>query len=110
MFSVPCTVTEADMQQNNIELKHKYGEEKNKKIYSEHADSMSFECKRGYQISDKSLLRIQCLEGVLKYPRCLKEGKPLNLQSVFLTRTRFPPTILLLNLCDLFNKQVKKNT
>ncbi|XP_073448996.1 coagulation factor XIII B chain-like isoform X3 [Aquarana catesbeiana] len=67
---VPCTVKETDMQQNNIQPK--WGE--NKKIYSEHFDNMTFDCKPGYQISDPKLLRIQCLDGVLKYPRCLKEG------------------------------------
>ncbi|XP_077308815.1 coagulation factor XIII B chain-like isoform X2 [Lithobates pipiens] len=71
---VPCTVKEAVMQQNNIQLKYKYGEEKNKKVYSVHGDSVSFECKSGYQIFDEKLLRIQCLDGVLKYPKCLKEG------------------------------------
>ncbi|XP_040216994.1 complement factor H-like isoform X5 [Rana temporaria] len=71
---VPCTVKETDLQQNNIQFKFKYGEEKNKKLYSEHADHVTFECKPGYKISDTSLLRIQCLEGVLKYSRCLKEG------------------------------------
>lgn len=71
---VPCTVKETDMQQNNIQLKYKPEDEKNKKIYSEHLDWMSFECKSGYQIFDEKLMRIQCLDGVLKYPRCLKEG------------------------------------
>ncbi|XP_077308812.1 complement factor H-like isoform X2 [Lithobates pipiens] len=71
---VPCTVKEAVMQQNNIELRYKYGEEKKKKIYSVHSDWMSFECKSGYEIFDEKTLRIQCLDGVLKYPKCLKEG------------------------------------
>lgn len=87
------------MQQNNIQPK--WGE--NKKIYSEHFDNMIFDCKPGYQISDPKLLRIQCLDGVLKYPRCLKEGKHQKLQKMLL----FPPTILPLNLCTLFNKQGK---
>ncbi|KAM5148312.1 complement factor H [Mantella aurantiaca] len=71
---VPCTVKETVMQLNNIQLKFKSGEDKIKKMYSEHFDKMSFECKPGYQISDPTLLRIQCLDGVLDYPKCLKEG------------------------------------
>lgn len=79
LFLVPCTVKESDMQQNNIQLKYKQEEDKTKKLYSEHSDSMSFECKRGYRISDEKLLRIQCWDGVLKYPKCIKQGKDQKL-------------------------------
>lgn len=87
------------MQQNHIKPKWVV----QKKIYSEHFDNMTFACISGYQISDEKLLRIQCLDGVIKYPRCLKEGKQQNLQKILL----FNPTILPLNWFTLFNKQGK---
>ncbi|XP_018428630.1 PREDICTED: coagulation factor XIII B chain-like [Nanorana parkeri] len=67
---VPCTVRGIDMQQNNIRFKHI----DNNKLYSEHFDNMTFVCIPGYKISDEKRLRIQCLDGVLKYPKCRKKG------------------------------------
>ncbi|XP_040189731.1 complement factor H-like isoform X2 [Rana temporaria] len=70
----PCIVRPTDMLQNNIWLKHALPEDKSKKIYSLHFDNITFECTPGYDIPDEKSLRIQCLDGVLKYPTCLKEG------------------------------------
>ncbi|XP_068120881.1 uncharacterized protein [Hyperolius riggenbachi] len=67
---VPCTITEASLQQNNIQ--HKSEENKYKKIYLQHSDYTTFECAPGYQISKSDLLTVQCLDGVVTYPKCLK--------------------------------------
>ncbi|XP_068096207.1 coagulation factor XIII B chain-like isoform X2 [Hyperolius riggenbachi] len=66
---VPCTATDAAMKQNNIRLKYKT----DKKLYSEHLDTITFDCIKDYEISDTSLLRIQCLDGELNYPKCTKK-------------------------------------
>ncbi|XP_068120878.1 complement factor H-related protein 2-like isoform X2 [Hyperolius riggenbachi] len=71
----PCTVTEAALRQNKIQ--HKSEENKYKKIYLQHSDYTTFECSSEYQISDSKLLTVQCLDGVMNYPRCLKEGQCL---------------------------------
>ncbi|XP_073465842.1 coagulation factor XIII B chain-like isoform X2 [Aquarana catesbeiana] len=70
----PCIVTTAAMLQNNIHLKYKIGDDKTRKLYVIHFDSMTFECVPGYEIADTKRLRTQCLNGVVKYPKCLKQG------------------------------------
>ncbi|XP_068096215.1 coagulation factor XIII B chain-like isoform X2 [Hyperolius riggenbachi] len=67
----PCTVTDAAMKQSNINLRYMPND---RKLYVEHLDSISFNCIKDYEISDASLLRIQCLDGVINYPKCYKEG------------------------------------
>ncbi|XP_068100072.1 complement factor H-related protein 1-like isoform X1 [Hyperolius riggenbachi] len=71
----PCTVTEAALRQNKIQ--HKSEENKYQKLYLPHVHYTTFECSPEYLISDSKLLTVQCLDGVLKYPRCLKEGQCL---------------------------------
>lgn len=66
------------MLQNNIHLKYKIGDDKTRKLYVIHFDSMTFECVPGYEIADTKRLRTQCLNGVVKYPKCLKQGEQYN--------------------------------
>ncbi|XP_077784233.1 complement factor H-related protein 3-like [Podarcis muralis] len=67
----PCTATEEDMNQNNIQLKWKYAN----KIYSASGDVTEFDCKRGFQKDPSSPpFRAQCREGKLDYPRCIPVG------------------------------------
>ncbi|XP_019343943.2 coagulation factor XIII B chain isoform X1 [Alligator mississippiensis] len=61
----PCTVSEEEMEKNNIVLS---GE---KKLYSLAGEAIEFECKTGYKRDPTSpALRAQCFEGKLQYPRC----------------------------------------
>ncbi|PIO34562.1 hypothetical protein AB205_0176190 [Aquarana catesbeiana] len=62
------------MLQNNIRRKYTIPEHKMKETYSVHLHNETFECTPGYGIPDEKSLTVQCLEGVLKYPKCLKEG------------------------------------
>ncbi|XP_073465848.1 complement factor H-like isoform X2 [Aquarana catesbeiana] len=70
----PCIVRSTDMLQNNIRRKYTIPEHKMKETYSVHLHNETFECTPGYGIPDEKSLTVQCLEGVLKYPKCLKEG------------------------------------
>ncbi|NXB18826.1 CFAH factor, partial [Rhagologus leucostigma] len=64
---VACTASEEDMDRNNIELKWVA----KTKLYSTSGDYIEFQCKPGY-LKDPSTpsLRVQCVEGTLKYPNC----------------------------------------
>ncbi|NXE32792.1 CFAH factor, partial [Ptilorrhoa leucosticta] len=64
---VACTASEEDMDRNNIELKWVA----KTKLYSTSGDYIEFQCKPGY-LPDPDLpnLRVQCVEGTLKYPQC----------------------------------------
>uniref|UniRef100_A0A803TPR7 Sushi domain-containing protein n=1 Tax=Anolis carolinensis TaxID=28377 RepID=A0A803TPR7_ANOCA len=65
---VPCTVSEDDMQRNNIRLRWS-GEEK---IYTMSGDVTEFTCKRGYMPASYSpSFRVQCIDGTLEYPQCI---------------------------------------
>ncbi|KAK2540388.1 hypothetical protein Q9233_001260 [Columba guinea] len=68
---VACTSSEEDMSSNNIELKWVRG----RKLYSTSGDFVEFKCRRGY-VKDpaSSPFRVQCVEGMLEYPRC-KPGR-----------------------------------
>ncbi|NXG09896.1 CFAH factor, partial [Sakesphorus luctuosus] len=64
---VACTASEEDMDRNNIELKWSA----KTKLYSTSGDFIDFRCKRGYlQEPESSPFRVQCMEGMLEYPRC----------------------------------------
>ncbi|XP_060133432.1 complement factor H-like [Zootoca vivipara] len=68
---VPCTATEEDMNQNNIQLKWKY----DKKIYTASGDVTEFACKWGFWPDPSSPpFRAPCREGKLDYPRCIRVG------------------------------------
>ncbi|XP_033006980.1 complement factor H-like [Lacerta agilis] len=65
----PCTATEEDMNQNNIQLKWA----PHKKIYSASGDVTEFACKRGFWPDPSSPpFRATCTEGKLDYPRCIR--------------------------------------
>ncbi|CAH2312487.1 Hypothetical predicted protein [Pelobates cultripes] len=66
----PCTATEKDMRENNIQLQWTSAQ----KIYSLHNDIIEFKCIPQYMISDPKLLRVTCNRGVLNYPKCFKQG------------------------------------
>ncbi|NWS99822.1 CFAH factor, partial [Mionectes macconnelli] len=64
---VACTASEEDMDRNNIELKWSH----KTKLYSTSGDTIEFRCKAGYlEEQDLARFRVQCVEGVLDYPRC----------------------------------------
>ncbi|XP_068100064.1 complement factor H-like isoform X2 [Hyperolius riggenbachi] len=70
---VPCTVKEVALRQNNIH--HTSEENKYKKIYKVHAEYTTFQCAPEYEILDSKLLTVQCLDGVINLPTCLKKGE-----------------------------------
>ncbi|NXU95458.1 FHR1 protein, partial [Xiphorhynchus elegans] len=64
---VACTASEEDMDRNNIELKWST----RSKLYSTSGDFIEFRCKPGYlKELESSPFRVQCVEGMLEYPRC----------------------------------------
>nr|KAF6399637.1 complement factor H [Molossus molossus] len=65
----PCVVSKEIMEKHNIELQWSY----EKKIYSKTNDVIEFRCRRGYRkATPQTKLRVQCREGVLAYPTCVK--------------------------------------
>ncbi|XP_069823564.1 complement factor H isoform X4 [Dendropsophus ebraccatus] len=77
----PCTARERDMEENNIQLKWI----PNRKLYSEHDDSMEFQCKYGYEAPSGTAMRSYCLRGKLSYPKCFKRGFCVLDESAMLT-------------------------
>ncbi|XP_072854183.2 complement factor H isoform X2 [Pogona vitticeps] len=66
----PCSTSEEDMNMSNIQLKWKY----DSKLYSESGDFIDFICKRGYHPDRASPpFRVQCVDGRLEYPRCVRQ-------------------------------------
>ncbi|XP_027487512.1 complement factor H-related protein 3-like [Corapipo altera] len=64
---VACTASEEDMDRNNVELKWS----RETKLYSTSGDYIEFDCKAGYvKEQEPSHYKVQCVEGVLDYPRC----------------------------------------
>ncbi|XP_028937375.1 complement factor H-related protein 5 isoform X2 [Ornithorhynchus anatinus] len=63
-----CTASSEAMLRNNIKLKWK-----NRKIFSETGDLIEFTCKMGFMKAPGSPpFRVQCLQGKLTYPECVK--------------------------------------
>lgn len=73
-----CTASEEDMSSNNIELKWVRG----RKLYSRSGDFVEFKCRRGHvkDPASSSPFRVECVEGMLEYPRCKPGGKSSALQ------------------------------
>ncbi|XP_066857538.1 complement factor H-related protein 5-like isoform X3 [Anser cygnoides] len=77
-----CTVSEEDMDRNNIELRWRGG----RKLYSTSGDFVEFDCKIGYvQDPASSPFRVQCMDGTLEYPRC-KPGKDCTVLEMAMER------------------------
>ncbi|KAM7050274.1 complement factor H-related protein 2-like isoform 1-T1 [Molossus nigricans] len=65
----PCVLSEEIMEKHSIELQWSY----EKKIYSKTNDVVEFRCRRGYRkATPETKFRVQCREGVLAYPTCVK--------------------------------------
>ncbi|XP_063262791.1 complement factor H-like [Prinia subflava] len=74
-----CTVSEEDMDRNNIELKWFV----ETKLYSTSGDYIEFRCKAGYlEDPNTSSFRVQCVEGTLEYPRCTPGRKPCDYPAI----------------------------
>uniref|UniRef100_A0A8D2IQL0 Sushi domain-containing protein n=1 Tax=Varanus komodoensis TaxID=61221 RepID=A0A8D2IQL0_VARKO len=64
----PCTIAEEDMKHNKIHLKWR----DENKLYARSGEFVEFVCMFGYQPDPSSLpFRQQCIEGQLKYPKCV---------------------------------------
>ncbi|OCT69308.1 coagulation factor XIII B chain isoform X1 [Xenopus laevis] len=66
----PCTLSEEVMEANGIRL--------DKPLWwrcspIKHGCIVSFSCAQAYEISNSSLLRAKCNDGVISYPTCLKQ-------------------------------------
>ncbi|XP_078515376.1 coagulation factor XIII B chain-like [Lissotriton helveticus] len=60
------------MENNNVKLKWVEKE----KIHSKHGQWIEFECISDEYVEDKTTpFRIQCYQGEIKYPRCIKIGE-----------------------------------
>ncbi|XP_053549805.1 complement factor H isoform X2 [Bombina bombina] len=85
----PCTAGERQMKVHNIRLRWR----SDTKLYSKHGDTMGFSCLDGYEINDEALLRVTCIRGELKYPKCIKRGScvlsqtTMEQNSIYLNRT-----------------------
>ncbi|KAM4641470.1 complement factor H-like isoform 3-T3 [Discoglossus pictus] len=91
----PCTAGEREMEDNNIQLRWK----SDKKLYIRNADFVGFMCKNGHEISDESLLRIQCERGFLKYPKCVRLG------SCILSQTEMEKNSIYINKTAVVNNR-----
>ncbi|KAM4640908.1 coagulation factor XIII B chain-like isoform 2-T2 [Discoglossus pictus] len=92
----PCTIGEREMEDHNIQLRWN----SDKKLYIRHADFVGFVCKTGYEISDDSLLRVQCERGFLKYPKCAKFG------SCILSQTEMEKNSIYINKTFVDNGEI----
>ncbi|KAM4549476.1 complement factor H-like [Odontesthes bonariensis] len=61
----PCTVDSHHMEENNIEMVRHYS-----KLYSEHADHITFQCKGGTRRVGPEAFRQRCENGVMILPKC----------------------------------------
>ncbi|XP_069823567.1 coagulation factor XIII B chain-like [Dendropsophus ebraccatus] len=77
----PCTARQKNMEENNIQLKWT----PNTKLYSQHGDSIEFQCKSGYEAPPGTAMRIPCLQGKLDYLKCFKRGFCVLDQSAMIT-------------------------
>ncbi|XP_010154861.1 PREDICTED: coagulation factor XIII B chain [Eurypyga helias] len=69
----PCTLSENEMEKNNVLLQGFY---KNQ-VYFYHGDYVGFYCKENHfgAESGTTLFQVQCRRGELVYPRCVERGK-----------------------------------
>lgn len=68
----PCTASTENMGKNNVKLKWVERDE----IHSKHEQWIEFECISNEYVEDNTTpFRIQCYQGEIKYPRCIKTGK-----------------------------------
>ncbi|XP_078499949.1 coagulation factor XIII B chain-like [Lissotriton helveticus] len=65
----PCKADADEMRSNSIELLWNY--EAN--IHSLHGDIIEFACNEGFVLAQGEL-KVQCVNGTLKYPHCIKTG------------------------------------
>uniref|UniRef100_A0A8C5R8N2 Sushi domain-containing protein n=1 Tax=Leptobrachium leishanense TaxID=445787 RepID=A0A8C5R8N2_9ANUR len=85
----PCTAKEKELKENNIVFKWTDAN----KLYSKHDDSMEFICVAGYEIANRSLLRLKCNMGEIPYPKCNKIGscllseETMKNQNIYITRS-----------------------
>ncbi|OCT69310.1 coagulation factor XIII B chain [Xenopus laevis] len=67
--SGPCSLSDEDMEANGIRMGFFFWY---RRSTVRHGESVSFRCVQGYGISDSSLLRVKCNNGVIPYPKCTK--------------------------------------
>ncbi|XP_008935580.1 PREDICTED: coagulation factor XIII B chain [Merops nubicus] len=69
----PCTLSETEMEKNNVLLQGFY---KNQ-VYFYHGDYVGFYCKQNHFGAESgiTLFQVQCKRGQLMYPRCVERGK-----------------------------------
>ncbi|KAM7050273.1 complement factor H-like [Molossus nigricans] len=66
----PCVVSEEIMEKHNIQLQWL----SERKIYSRTNDVVEFVCRNGYiKETPETAFRVQCQDGVLAYPTCVKQ-------------------------------------
>uniref|UniRef100_A0A8C5R7K5 Sushi domain-containing protein n=1 Tax=Leptobrachium leishanense TaxID=445787 RepID=A0A8C5R7K5_9ANUR len=85
----PCTAREKELKENNIVFKWKNAD----KLYSKHDEIMEFICVAGYEIAERSLLRVKCNMGEIPYPKCNKIGscllseETMKNQNIYINRS-----------------------
>ncbi|XP_027569079.2 complement factor H isoform X1 [Pipra filicauda] len=113
---VACTASEEDMDRNNIELKWS----RETKLYSTSGDYIEFRCKAGYvKEQEPSHFKVQCVEGVLDYPRCRPgrsctvstdhmESNNIQLQSRQSRTSTYPSGDFIFFECKWWHKPVSR--
>ncbi|NXQ22283.1 F13B factor, partial [Peucedramus taeniatus] len=66
----PCTLSETEMEKNNVLLQAFYADQ----VYFYHGDYVGFYCKQNHfgAESGTTLFQVQCKRGQLAYPRCVE--------------------------------------
>ncbi|KAE8588484.1 hypothetical protein XENTR_v10022565 [Xenopus tropicalis] len=65
----PCSLSEEEMEANGLRLDYPLWWRSSP---VKHENIVSFSCVQRYDISDSSLLRVRCNDGVVMYPKCMK--------------------------------------
>ena len=65
-FTEPCTVDKELMSRHNIRFRYM----NDKKLYSEHGDTMEFVCTGGTRHDRRVGMRQQCIHGQVALPTC----------------------------------------
>ncbi|XP_077631271.1 coagulation factor XIII B chain [Crocuta crocuta] len=77
----PCTLSFVEMENNNLLLKWNF----DNRPYIFHGEYIEFLCRRDTYVDESSIigseLRVQCVRGQLKYPRCVQRGRMLSDQE-----------------------------